>query len=108
MLPKKLRLSRKDFLVAKSHGQNHRFPHFSAIIYPNDLSYSRFAIVTSSKLAKRAVIRNRLRRHIYNQLKNVSGSCDVIIFPHPPMLKLTDEAICLALHPLLSKVSSLA
>ena len=107
MLPKSRRLSHKDFLTAKSHGKIYRTPHFSAVVHLTSPQPSRFAIVTSSKLHKHAVVRNRLRRRIYEILraKHYALSADLIIFPHQSMLNLSHEELVLALDSFLSKIS---
>ncbi|HJZ05030.1 hypothetical protein A2634_05525 [Candidatus Amesbacteria bacterium RIFCSPHIGHO2_01_FULL_48_32] len=131
MLPKSRRLSRKDFLIAKSQGKTYKFFHFSATVYltspqPSPTAktrakgeklgkgerssgevFPRFAIVTSSRLHKLAVVRNRLRRRIYDQLKNWSTGqlVNCIIYPHPSMLNLNNEEISAALNSFLSKVT---
>lgn len=110
MLSKQNRLSRRDFLSTKKNGKTERFAHFSIVVCPNRLNYSRFAVVTSSKLDKKAVIRNRLRRRIYDILKVESSGLglDVIIFPQKSMLKLNNEETRLVLDPFLSKISLMA
>ena len=101
MLPKSLRLSRPDFLQTKKFGQSLSFSHFSIIYIPH--VPGRAAIVTSSKLSKSAVIRNRLRRQIYSAIPK--SELDIIIFPKPSMLKLSHEEISIALNSLVSKLS---
>ncbi|MEK7155018.1 MAG: ribonuclease P protein component [Patescibacteria group bacterium] len=98
MLPKSLRLSRKDLLLVKSQGKKLSSPHFSAIILPH--SPGRTAIVTSTKLSKSAVIRNRLRRTIYSCLPQLSY--DLIIFPKGSMLKLSSDQTRSALDSFIS------
>ena len=77
MLPKSLRLSRQDFLAVKSGGKSLSLPHFSVLYSPH--TPNRVAIVTSTKLSKSAVIRNRLRRQIYSCIPK--SDFDIIIFP---------------------------
>jgi len=102
MLPKKLRLSRKDLLLVQSQGKKLSTPHFSATILPH--TPGRTAIITSTKLSKSAVVRNRLRRQIYDALstRHLALSTDLIIYPKPTMLKLTHDQISTALHSFLS------
>lgn len=111
MLPKSLRLPRKDFLIAKSQGQTHKFPQFSIVVHPRSTpnearraKWGRFSVVTSSKLHKHAVVRNRLRRLIYSQLRNCATVqlADFIIYPRPSMLNLTREEISRQLNQALS------
>ncbi|OGC93122.1 ribonuclease P protein component [Candidatus Amesbacteria bacterium RIFCSPHIGHO2_02_FULL_47_9] len=107
MLPRPRRLSRKDFLAAKSHGKSTRTPHFSLLTCSNNLSFSRFSIITSTKLHKSAVVRNRLRRQIYDQLSTISHqpSADIIIIPHHSMLNLPRAEIGPLLNQALSKIT---
>lgn len=94
MLPKSHRLARKDFLQTKKLGKNFRLPWASLQIFPNQLGINRWAMVTSAKLDKRAVVRNRLRRTVYNSIKTLPGNNDVIIFPNKQAFNLSQEEIC--------------
>lgn len=61
MLPKKFRLpSHVKFIRAKSVFT----PLFLVKIVPNALDYSRFGVIVSKKIDKRAVVRNSLKRKI--------------------------------------------
>lgn len=95
MLPKFRRLNRRDLNLCNNTGKVLRFPHFLLKILPNSLEYSRFAIVTSTKLSKSAVIRNKLRRNIYKAIGNRQQAIgtDVIFFPQKSMLKLDNNSI---------------
>ncbi len=106
MLAKKYRLSHFDFLLAKKNGKNYRSTDFSLIVAGNDLKCSRFAIVTSSKLSKSAVVRNKLRRRLYLLLasKNLGGN-DFLFFPRASVLNLTREQLGISLNSLLSTLS---
>ena len=111
MLKKTLRLSHRDFIIAKSHGKTYKFPNFSAVILFHSstlpLSRSRFSVVTSAKLDKRAVVRNKLRRQTYSILSAspLSLGADIIIFPYKSMLDLTHAEISSCLNSLLSKLT---
>ncbi len=94
MLPKNRRLSRRDFISAKQSGQSLKLPWASLLISPNSLQVSRWAVVTSAKLDKSAVVRNQLRRAIYNSVKTLPGNRDVIIFPNKQAFKLSKTQIC--------------
>ena len=100
MLPKSLRLARLDFLQTKNLVSLY-FSHFSTLYTPR--VPGRVAIVTSAKLSKSAVIRNRLRRQIYSCFPKISF--DIILFPKSTMLKLSHEEISTALNSLVSKLS---
>ncbi|MBI2008698.1 ribonuclease P protein component [Candidatus Amesbacteria bacterium] len=106
MLPKSRRLFRQDFLVAKFHGKTHRSTHFSLIIHPNQRGYSRISVVTSAKLDKRAVIRNKLRRRIYDCFKDFTTGADIIVFPFKSALLLTPEQLKTELWQALKQVTN--
>ena len=95
MLPKIRRLTRKDFLQIRATGKNYR---------ANDLDFNRFAVVTSTKLHKRAVIRNKLRRRIYEIVKDLPGGGDIIILANKHMLNLNYAELNTYVHQILSKM----
>lgn len=101
MLPKNRRLARKDFLLAKAKGTSTSFPHFSALSHPNTLGFNRFSVVTSAKLHKHAVVRNRLRRRIYDLVKTFPGSQDIILFPKKSILTLSSQAFASEINKLM-------
>lgn len=71
MLPKKNRISKKDFPSPQRRGFRVFSPFFSAIFYSHENSskQNRVAIVVSKKTAKTAVSRNLLRRRFYNLIR---------------------------------------
>lgn len=87
MLPKKNRISRKDFPSHKMQGFRVFSPLFSAVFYKENklVVESRASIVVSKKTAKTAVVRNKLRRRFYNLLaphfKSVLAPFTVVIYP---------------------------
>lgn len=81
MLPRKNRISKKDFPAPKrpayrdGHGAGRQgtrvfSPLFSGVIYKND-GLARTAVVVSKKTAKTAVARNRIRRRFYAVLEPI-------------------------------------
>lgn len=69
MLPKKNRISRKEFPSYKMKGIRAFSPYFSAVFYKNDEKKDpncHISIVVSKKTAKIAVDRNYLRRRFYD------------------------------------------
>lgn len=94
MLPKIHRLARPDFLQTKKLGKNIRLSWASLQVFPNQLGINRWAVVTSAKLDKKAVVRNRLRRVVYNSVKALLGNYDVIVFPNKQAFKLSQPEIC--------------
>lgn len=110
MISKKYRLSRSDFIAAKKHGKSYSTPHFSAVVYRNSASPSRFAVVLSTKFSKSAVVRNRLRRTIYDCLStlHLELSTDLILYPKSSMLNLSRDQISSLLNSFVSALSSQA
>jgi len=112
MLSKEHRLSRSEFLLTKKNGKNFSTPNFSAVVHfhPSTLlpSPSKFCVVTSSKLSKKATVRNHLRRQIYDQLSTLNSqlSINLIIYPKPSMLKLSHAEITAQLNSFLSNFPS--
>ena len=94
MISKKLRLSRRDFISARQSGKSLKLPWASLLISPNASQTSRWAVVTSAKLDKRSVVRNKLRRAIYDSAKTLPGGHDVIVFPNKQAFKLSQLEIC--------------
>ena len=108
MLPRSHRLASRAFINAKKHGHQIRYSHLSLISVPNSLAHSRFAVVTPLSISKKAVIRNRLRRILYDQLRNSATeklSYDIIVYPRASMLNLTREAIGSVLNSYLSALT---
>lgn len=105
MLPKTRRLSRKDLNLCNTTGKTLRFPSFLLKILPNNLEYGRFGVVTSTKLSKSAVVRNKLRRDIYRNINKDFSGFDIIFFPQKSMLNLGDEEIGTLVNQALSEVT---
>lgn len=110
MLPKSRRLNRQQFWQVTQRGRSVAGSEWVAKFTPNGLGYSRWAVVTSTKLDKRAVVRNRLRRQIYRSLstEHRTLNIDAIIFPRLAMLNLDDAQIASAINQVVSKISGLA
>jgi len=108
MLPKERRLTRQQFWQVQQSGSSLTSSHLAVKYLPNELAFNRFAVVTSAKLDKRAVVRNKLRRQIYAAVTHLPGSIDMIIFPKKSMLNLSDAEIGLDLNQGLSKILRLA
>lgn len=65
MLVKKYRLRRRrDFAYLHHQGRSAHAPAFSLKTVPNRLPHARAAVVVSTKVSKKAVIRNRIRRRL--------------------------------------------
>lgn len=89
MLPKKNRISKKEFPSYGNQGLRAYSPFFSMVFYQADDSAvgseSRAAVVVSKKTAKTAVARNKIRRRFYSLLapyiKNTLTKTTVVVFP---------------------------
>lgn len=91
MLPRKYRLTKdKDFKRVNSLGRPFFSSKLKIKITPNKLEVSRFAVVTSARLSKKAVVRNRVRRQLsevlrLNKDKIITGR-DIVVWVKPPAL----------------------
>jgi ribonuclease P protein component len=107
MLPKKHRLAKtKDIQRVLAKGRNFFNPHFTIRILPATTPLSRFTVVVSSKTAKLAVRRNRLKRMIRPWLKNHLNSLktgDYMIIVKSKTASLPDDQVIKQLHSLLSE-----
>lgn len=68
MLPKKERLSRVEFNRFFSAGKRCHFPLFQIIYTTHNTLH--VSVVISKKIAKSAVVRNKIRRRIYDIVRN--------------------------------------
>lgn len=68
MLPKKFRLPGNQIPLVLKRGKRYNFSLFNLVVYnqttkqPDNQTTSRFSFIVSSKISKRAVIRNRTKR----------------------------------------------
>ena len=80
MLPANKRLNRHLFAQVNKNGKPQNFPKFALKSLENKLGFNRFAIVVSKKISKSAVVRNALRRKLYNIVGQIPGNHDYILF----------------------------
>ena len=95
--------------------EGHRIssPFFATTRLPNTFKTTRYAVVLSKKLAKRAVDRNRGRRQIYEAIRLLEkakevpsdSSSDIVIVVRAPGLKASFEDLKTALSTLLRRPS---
>ena len=70
MLPKENRLKKKkDFERVFKEGRGFQEDFFFLKIVKNNLKISRFGIIVSQKVAKKAVVRNKLKRRLREILR---------------------------------------
>ncbi len=77
MFKKRFRLHTSEFKEVFNFGKTAKNPLFILKSRPNKLQYSRFAVVVSKKISKRAVERNYLKRRFVAGLKTVSSTLPV-------------------------------
>jgi ribonuclease P protein component len=70
MLPRQNRLVRKpDFEKVKEKGDKFQSSLFGLLVFPNEEEFSRFGFVISTKISKRAVKRNRVKRLLRERVR---------------------------------------
>jgi len=95
MLAKKFKLTKADNIKGiLSKGKELKTPFFAIKYEETDEPYSRFAIIISNKLSKKAVTRNRLRRQLFEIIRlhpektSLSAPSKIVILPRARTLKL--------------------
>jgi len=91
MLASKFRLAKeKDFQRIFKQGRSVQAALFRIKILKNNLEVSRFAIVISNKISKKAAVRNRLKRQISEILRinltKIKRGFDVVIVVKPVII----------------------
>lgn len=72
MLSRKHRFhGRRSLQAVYREGKTHRSEYFSVKVLKKTKSNYRSAVVVSKKVSKSAVVRNRIRRRIYEQLRGL-------------------------------------
>ena len=72
MLPKTSRITRKEFpVLSKGQGIRVFSGFFSGTLYPLEAKKVQVAVVVSKKVSKRAVVRNELKRKVYNAMRDI-------------------------------------
>jgi ribonuclease P protein component len=108
MLPAKFRLTRdKDFDLIFKKGRKSASGCFRIAFLGNNLSNSRFGVVVSNKVSKKAVKRNLLKRQIRgiiaSNLAKFSQNNDIIISLLPICLDKSYDVLANNLLALLKK-----
>jgi len=98
MLRKKNRIRlKKDFDQAFKSGQSFYSKFIGVKVIPNDLLESRFGILINTKVSKKAVVRNKLRRQIRGiiekNIEKLDNNNDFVIIVLPEVLKKSTEDI---------------
>lgn len=108
MLAKKFRLRIQNQIIkqTKKSAIQKKSKYLVVKITPNNFSYSRFGIIISRKVNKKATQRNRIKRVIFNHVRlnkfhQVPGN-DILIITLPPINQLTKTEIQQELNNLLN------
>lgn len=105
MLPKKNKLKKKtDFKKVFDKGKYYGSSFISLKALKNDLEYSRFGVIVGSKISKKAVERNKIKRRIENSIKETKKNIDIVIMVKPEILKKTYKEIKEQLLSLIEKL----
>lgn len=88
MLPKQYRLTRgKDFERLAKAGRATFSREIGIKWIKNDLLVSRFGVIVSLKVSKKAVIRNKLKRRlraiIWQEIENIKPGDDIMVLTKP-------------------------
>ena len=98
MLPSQYRLTKeKDFNKTFKLGQS----CFGKIVgfkrLKNNLMHSRFGLVVSNKVAKKAAVRNKIKRQlreiVHQELENIKAGYDFLIIALPAIVKADYKVI---------------
>ncbi|MBI2474469.1 MAG: ribonuclease P protein component [Candidatus Taylorbacteria bacterium] len=81
MISKSQRLGRKAFTEAFKRGRRRTLPFF-LVIQDNSQAKAHFAVVVPKKIAKTAVLRNKIRRRMYEAIRRspLVGASGAFIF----------------------------
>ena len=99
MLAKKYRLtSRTDFVKVQEKGTTFQSNSFGiAILARGDANPSRFAVIISTKVAKDAVDRNTVRRHITETVRlltnYIKDGQDVVFLAKPNIIRIPADSL---------------
>lgn len=107
MLAKKYRFhSRGGVRYVYQKGKTIRRSKISLVFCDNNRGFTRVAVVVSKKVTKTAVSRNKIRRRVYEALREnfeyiplkrdyifVVYSADVLTLPYPDLVKLLGELV---------------
>jgi len=111
MLPKENRLiDDYDFRRVKRLGKSYHCPLFKLTVAPQKISAApRFGFVISTKIDKRATVRNRinrlLRQAIRERLGKISEGLDLVFVVRPKIIGKNYEEVSTEVDQVLSKIS---
>jgi ribonuclease P protein component len=99
MRAKEQHISRREFEYVLKRGCRHQSTTLTIVSAPKPLiqgvcAMPSYGVVVSKKVAKKAVVRNRIRRQVYAALatSGVTGQY-VVVFTKPALLHLSYQAL---------------
>ncbi len=112
MLSRKYSLSKKKQVAEVfQKGKIYFSPFFNIKFLPNNLNHSRFCIIISAKISKKAVVRNKLKRRLrailYHNLSNFSQNYDIIILTKPAAVVADYQQLQEKIQQFIKKLNSL-
>lgn len=102
MLPSRKRLSRQEFSETLKIRVFVVYNNLGTLKYHNS-GKTLFSVVTSSKHEKKAVLRNKLRRRIYNLVRELDPKISGIIYTSKNSYNLSFDEIKENLYELIKK-----
>ncbi len=112
MLAKKYRLPIQNVINKKA--KIIRGQYYSIKIFPNSLPYCRFGLSVSKKVSAKAVIRNQIKRQIFNGIRKELfesgnpteslGGNDFLIILYPEIGKLDKNEISRQFDEIINKI----
>lgn len=88
MIAQKFRLPKWRVQKLLKQPESKKIGFFIVKYLPNKKTYNRWSVIISKKIEKRAVIRNRKRRQIYESIRTIAKELesqshfDVVLIPH--------------------------
>ena len=109
MFPRNLRLRRKrDIAFVLRRGRIIRTPYFILRVFATTMAHPRVTVVVSTAVAKKATVRNRVKRQIRHILmaENYLIKCgvDLMLSVKPPILTASRDERRVAIHEALRRV----
>lgn len=107
MLPKNFRLkNKKDFDRVHKLGKFYRDKFIALKVKPNKLPDTRIGIIVGTKISKKAVMRNKIKRRIRAGLieiiDKIKPGFDIVIMVRPEIIEKEYQEIFLSLKKLFS------
>jgi ribonuclease P protein component len=98
MLKKNARITKqRDFDFLYKQGKRLKSKFFAVVFITNNVGFNRFAFIVSSKVDKRAVVRNKLKRRMREIIRanyqKIKPSFDFIIIALPQSVKVSFEEL---------------